>query len=1093
MNKTPIQKTLTILLVFLITLTPLAFAQTPTAISDHNMVKDLSSNLMNQYTSSGAFAADLFTGSASYGYPIAVPPGVNGLVPSIALSYNHQQTALIGILGTAWSLNNNYIYRDVKGTLSNTADDVFKLHFNGVDVKLIYSNGKYHTEVEQYLRIEKKTGANNQNNEYWTVKTKEGTTYRFGYNQNSELAANQGIFLDWESFTSMWNLDSITDTYGNSIIYDYIENPSEDNYPYLTKISYNQGISEIKFNYTYDAFNGFNGYSYGTKIKQNGLLNRIEIENNGNLVRKYELEYQTINNKKFLQRIRLFGTDGSSQLPVTEFSYNIPEKGWETTSDYLVPSEAYFGQYKDEGVRLIDLNGDGFDDVIKMADTNNMDYWLNNKNNGWQSKQTYSNLLEGGIVNDWGQDLGVRFFDIDRDSKLDIIKLVKDESIVKKILTREEDNWVEKVVSIPEEVAFIRKLEATTSCEPPSCPDDFTAGPVSCANGNCNRTCIIEACTESETVVKDSYSTTEPEWYDDNHVESDNGEDFTPSQQNKCYKFEFTGSEKEDDDGSDCYNLETDDYYGNPGMSCHYGDLDAYAGIGFIGSKTDDTWLNTIPPTENSFYLGGSSDRKTISYDWKYRYISEYEKDETPDSDGEWSSFNSMLCSKTHSIYCTPSESACSLWGKDSCGYGCSDETTYPFITLGIYESYNNNVWDALYDNWDCKSSEIMNDNDYEGKQNHYKVTEYSTTTHYEYMQCRYAADEYIDTGIRLADVNSDGRTDVLKSTNQERKVWINTDKGFMLTDNWKIPDEAIFLNPYEKKDQGTRVADINGDGLPDLIKGKDATIKIWVNTGKGWALDYTWTLPQDAVFIVNHGDRGVVFLDVDADGLIDIVRADSLMRKVWINTGSGWVEDTSWSVPSSMSIVGPSSTIADINGDGLSDLLLAESPTNRNVWKNKASKGYLLSKIKNMYGGTTTINYKQMTLLDNTGDDNINDLPFPGWVVSSITKNNGLSGSHQVISTINYNHSGGLYDSDDKEFRGFRYVSEILPSGSVIKHTFNQDKSRKGLEQETRILDSNNNLFKRTDYRWLTELKPAGYYVIYLKEVVDYTYDGAE
>ena len=80
---------------------------------------------------------------------------------------------------------------------------------------------------------------------------------------------------------------------------------------------------------------------------------------------------------------------------------------------------------------------------------------------------------------------------------------------------------------------------------------------------------------------------------------------------------------------------------------------------------------------------------------------------------------------------------------------------------------------------------------------------------------------------------------------------------------------------------------------------------------------------------------------------------------------------------------------------------------------------------------------------------------------------------------------------SDDKEFRGFKYVIEILPDGSIIKHSFNQDKARKGLEYETSILDSDYNLFKKTEYKWISETKPKGDYAVYLDEVIDYTYGG--
>jgi hypothetical protein len=54
--------------------------------------------------------AMLFTGAATYSYPIDVPPGRAGLAPQIALTYNSQ--AKNGWLGVGWTLDMGSIQKE---------------------------------------------------------------------------------------------------------------------------------------------------------------------------------------------------------------------------------------------------------------------------------------------------------------------------------------------------------------------------------------------------------------------------------------------------------------------------------------------------------------------------------------------------------------------------------------------------------------------------------------------------------------------------------------------------------------------------------------------------------------------------------------------------------------------------------------------------------------------------------------------------------------------------------------------------------------------------------------------------------------------
>jgi len=287
--------------------------------------------------------------------------------------------------------------------------------------------------------------------------------------------------------------------------------------------------------------------------------------------------------------------------------------------------------------------------------------------------------------------------------------------------------WISALFLIIYSVSVI----AWTDCTPDACPYGYKqVGDIVCVGSTCTRACAIFNCTDSGTTVKDDYSNTDPAWNDDDNDEKDKGAIFTPSS-DKCYKFEFTGSEDTSGDGSECYDLYTDDSYeaGNYEKDCNGRDIDAYAGIGFEGNDTSDTWLETISESGSNY---GYVDNKNNDY-WDYTYISLWDDDLVPEQSGgdagNWDGFNNVICDEagTHTIYCAPTSLQCDSWGKSRCGYGCAGESTGPYIVMGVYADYDNNINDAYNDKWDCGAS-VIYDNDYFADNNHYKVIEYSTT-----------------------------------------------------------------------------------------------------------------------------------------------------------------------------------------------------------------------------------------------------------------------------------------------------------------------------------------------------------------------------
>jgi hypothetical protein len=76
-------------------------------------------------------------------------------------------------------------------------------------------------------------------------------------------------------------------------------------------------------------------------------------------------------------------------------------------------------------------------------------------------------------------------------------------------------------------------------------------------------------------------------------------------------------------------------------------------------------------------------------------------------------------------------------------------------------------------------------------------------------------------------------------------KAWTNTGSGWQLNDNWNPPAVISYMSDSKSVDNGVRIVDVTGDGLPDFLKCSTAgQCKAWINTGSGWQRNDNWKPP---------------------------------------------------------------------------------------------------------------------------------------------------------------------------------------------------------------------------------------------------------
>lgn len=334
----------------------------------------------------GAYQTDLFSGSFNYQYKIEVPPGTNGLTPNLSISYNsHSAKGKAGWVGSGWEIPVTYIQRNIQYTRKDTSDDTFELYMEGAKHDLLYvpSDGTYHTNVESYYKIEKKTGASTDTGEYWIVTSKNGTEYRFGYNSDSEnivSSTDPTVHFVWR-----WSLDRIKDSNGNCIYFTYSENPTVNDRGavYLNKVEYNNDKKRlIEFILEdSDKPDMYLTIEQGSEAIEAKRLKEIRVSVDGKLARRYSLIYDVnkAQNRSLLASITQFGNDGTSMLPPIKFQYNSLNQAFGDEQNWSTPGERWIRANSDSNVVVdtFDINGDGLPDLVSF-DNDHWDIWFNN-------------------------------------------------------------------------------------------------------------------------------------------------------------------------------------------------------------------------------------------------------------------------------------------------------------------------------------------------------------------------------------------------------------------------------------------------------------------------------------------------------------------------------------------------------------------------------------------------------------------------------------------------------------------------------------------------------------------------------------------
>ncbi len=292
------------------------------------------------------------------------------------------------------------------------------------------------------------------------------------------------------------------------------------------------------------------------------------------------------------------------------------------------------------------------------------------------------------------------------------------------------------------------------------------------------------------------------------------------------------------------------------------------------------------------------------------------------------------------------------------------------------------------------------------------------------------------DTGVRIADVNGDGLPDVVRAKSgspEIKEVYINNGSNWVLNASWTVP--TVFENASTTR--GTFFADVNGDGLQDIVEaynnGSDQK-HTYLNTGLGWEESSVWALPE-----LLYATR---LIDLNGDGLLDVVRADALnsIYRAYINNGAGWTLDSGWSIPQPIiSSIGGDNGVrfVDIDGDGFTDELMKNGITTTSHLSGTRLAD-ALSRATNDKGGSTSATYRATPQYKN-GTTNLNaGLSITLQTVRSLTFSPLVGTS--TIQTFSYEGGQYYYNGPfDRHITGFATTTKTNDLGHSVRTFFHQ------------------------------------------------------
>ncbi len=287
---------------------------------------------------------------------------------------------------------------------------------------------------------------------------------------------------------------------------------------------------------------------------------------------------------------------------------------------------------------------------------------------------------------------------------------------------------------------------------------------------------------------------------------------------------------------------------------------------------------------------------------------------------------------------------------------------------------------------------------------------------------------------VQIVDLNGDGFSDILVTEGSDL-VWYPS----LGKDGWAAPiripvgiwDEKGPAVYFANTACAVMLADMSGDGLPDIVRVTRTTVDYWPNLGFGRfghivKMDHCPELDPHEYFDAGN----VKLIDLDGTGCADLLYFHWDGLRIYRNqSGNGFSDKTT--VHAVRTIAPGTLSLVDFHGNGMTQILwalttqLTSSPGN--IYTPFAEKPLLLKEVDNHMGKLVRIQYAPSTKFSRADERKkkpwVTKLPMVVQCVERVETYDAISRT-RLITTYAYHH--GHYNAFEREFRGFGCVEQL-------------------------------------------------------------------
>jgi RHS repeat-associated protein len=308
------------------------------------------------------------TGGAIYSIPFHIPPGTNGVSPTLSLEYNSQGGP--GLVGMGWNIAG-------VSAISRVAQNVYfdgvatPVQFDGNDrfsldgQRLVLKQGTYGVAGSEYgIELEgfsliKLLEAAGGGQGWFELTSKDGVKMHYGSNPNGRFSNDQG------TATIFWMLNRMIFPDGNYIDYEYVASGREE--PRLSRVRYTGNLmtgaptyNEIALAYKVRESGDFSDvrtvYLGGASMSSRHLLDNVTVRVEGSVAKSYDFAYGNDGVNSFLKSVQEGDGQGNVLNP-TIFKYGDTPPLLEEQST-TIPSGNNIVTF------AADFNSDGLNDIL---------------------------------------------------------------------------------------------------------------------------------------------------------------------------------------------------------------------------------------------------------------------------------------------------------------------------------------------------------------------------------------------------------------------------------------------------------------------------------------------------------------------------------------------------------------------------------------------------------------------------------------------------------------------------------------------------------------------------------------------------------